>query len=250
MPAAELPVNLRAMLDTLMEQNSLTSWQIFGNKSNVTIKINFKQQDGSQNNSDFVSYAKKPPSKISRDKRKISDFNTKRVTRSQKKEINNMDEPENMRNYVAPQSEVCGFSDCISPVIVDKSHTDLNSTPASIHVSPVNRSHASVTAHVDTPDVSRLQLSSNKSPGGSDHSDIDFDSDIGEADPTLPNVNCVDVRCTYGGGCYASVTKDAMYRCQVPACNEGGYVTDVCASCKKRGGHIGHSKYLKKLDNT
>ncbi len=91
MPASdnkELPKCLKDLLATLMENNTLRSWQIYGEKVGVTLKIRFGgHNNGSQDepgNGTKVCFTKKSPARMKRDNQRIQE---KRVTRSKSKEL-------------------------------------------------------------------------------------------------------------------------------------------------------------------
>ena len=86
MPAMELPKTLVKLLDTLLTENGLTSWQIFEEKSsNIIVKIRFGNGHpgptaDKQPSETIASYRRKSPSQIKRDQARVADHKHQQST--------------------------------------------------------------------------------------------------------------------------------------------------------------------------
>ena len=122
MPNTGLPVNLQALLDTLVGHNTVKSWQIYDDNGNVTVKIRFSHgghlPTNGQSTVTTSSYIRKPKSKMDRDQKRASTYmENRRITRSQtmKRDYNNC-EPERPRNL----SDYSGEPSLLdTPIVVD-----------------------------------------------------------------------------------------------------------------------------------
>ncbi len=127
MPASasrDLPKCLEDLLNTLIENNNLRSWQIYGEKYGVTLKIRFGvPENGHQTNDNNVlerqSFSKKAPSRMKRDADRMQ---IKKVTPSESSSNDKNDEIE------IPRGEEGG---------VQNSHFDTGEGQTGIPTSPV-----------------------------------------------------------------------------------------------------------------
>ncbi len=135
MPVSGLPKNLEILLEATLSASALKSWQIYDERSGVTFKIRFCSVDNG-GESTGVQYAKKPPSKVKRDKKGSEMHKSEtRVTRSQSKNTENVD-----LNDIEIARNSCSTGEPVIPDIVHVQspvsvHSDINccSTPVSMH---------------------------------------------------------------------------------------------------------------------
>ncbi len=91
MPVSGLPMNLELLLVSMLERSTcgIKSWQIYNEHGGVTFKIRFSHAEQTQVTSGVgnICYAKKSPSKITRDRERsrMNSLNA-RVTRSKAKQ--------------------------------------------------------------------------------------------------------------------------------------------------------------------
>ncbi len=78
MPDTGPPINLKIMLDTAVMNCSVKNWSIYEEHGGMTFKIRFRSIDnsGQSLNGMCGSFARKPPSKQNRDKKRATSFRT------------------------------------------------------------------------------------------------------------------------------------------------------------------------------
>ncbi len=89
MPDTELPMTLKVILDTAVTNCTVKKWSIYEEHGRMTFKIGFNSIDngGHSLNGMCGSFARKAPSKQSRDNKRATSFRTQGVvTKSQNKE--------------------------------------------------------------------------------------------------------------------------------------------------------------------
>ncbi len=123
MPVSGLPLSLEDLLESVTQKCTVKSWQIYSEKDGVTFRIKFGQfENGAQMAEGNVGYAKKPPSKIARDKDRV----TQRITRSKSKKLGDIERPrfvdDSPDNYDSTNSAQRPYS-----------HVGLIQTPVSVH---------------------------------------------------------------------------------------------------------------------
>ncbi len=119
MPVSGLPTSLEDLLGTIIQTCTVKSWQIYSEKDGVSFRIRFANtENGGQAVEGNVGYVKKPPSKVARDKDRMS----KRVTRSQSKQT----EATEMPRYV--NESPCDSNGAQRPC----SHAGLVQSPMSV----------------------------------------------------------------------------------------------------------------------
>ncbi len=91
-PASELPKSLNNILDVLMKENGLQSWQIFSQKRGVSLILKFGEtQNGGQSikcGNNKTAYSKKSPSQTRSDEKRSQE---RRITRQQARIANKKD---------------------------------------------------------------------------------------------------------------------------------------------------------------
>ena len=120
-PTDGIPKSLQNILDLLVRENDLRSWQVYSEKFGVEAKIRFGHHDGSDKvksatNSDQsarLKYGKKSP--CQRDERRATE---RRITRGQKKD-NTMNEdmelPRNDDSRTMNTTLICGAGSPFAP---------------------------------------------------------------------------------------------------------------------------------------
>ncbi len=68
MPLNGLPYTLETMLDKLLEENVLTSWNIQGKEFYTQVSLRFSMHDSTHMDNTFMKYKRATPSQIKRDK--------------------------------------------------------------------------------------------------------------------------------------------------------------------------------------
>ena len=133
MPACDLPNSLWNILDVLLGQNGLKSWQIYGEKVGVTVKLRFGEvQNGGQTvvgKEDKICYSKKTPSQKRRDDKKADE---RQFTKSQTR-MNDSVEEARQDNYNEENMDLFGsaLSPCV-PVIDSPTPVMDKSSPLSM----------------------------------------------------------------------------------------------------------------------
>lgn len=142
-PASDLPKSLRNILDVLIRDNGLVSWQIYSQKNGVSVRIKFGQtQDGGQcitSGNNRACYSKKSPSQMRRDDKKAQE---RRITRQQTRNFkesdhSNIEQPRCDSKNIADPSTVNGPCSPVTP-LPERSHTvSMSQSRSSL---PVDRS--------------------------------------------------------------------------------------------------------------
>ncbi len=249
MPVSDLPHNLRIMLDTIVDNNMLRSWQVYSEKDGLTVKLRFNSvTEAQQGESDKesvaqVSYVKKSPCQQRRDTNRAQQRRTV-TTRSQK--LQTVDTPiERPRNmYVNSASQGSPIESPISVASVcdlDPSTPEFFMPPGSgqcdsqVALNQVGHasSNTDINTHMDYGNKVILSADSTIT--------ADSESDDDELEKTL---SCLDWRCSYGPYKHSKSDEelfiDNLLECTYPDC--GGI---ICNHCKLKGAHKSHNRYLK-----
>ncbi len=269
-PACGIPISLQNMLDVLMDQNGLKSWQIYSEKFGVTVKLRFGQPENggqvheSETNSSVkkVSYTKKSPSQLKRDQQKACE---RRITRSKGKDKSKIEENDcelprndNSESITSPIT-----SHAFSPIHVHETTPEQPSLLIESHISDHDTSgnqHTPDMKPVD-PDLGQdisadcmqqstplegLKVLPVEGTDTSEDDTSDSDDELG-ANASLElkyhkyyqnNPRPKDRRCSYCGNRYGYDAKN-MRQCTYPGCGR-----KLCEKCFGAKRHFRHKKRL------
>ena len=253
-PTADLPLCLRNLLDTLVRENGLTSWQIFGQNKGVMVKIRFGEcQNGGQvamdSGTNMVQYSKRSPSQMRRNARKAEE---RRITRQQAKEmVKDKSEIEMPRDDMS--EPMIAPSDIISPIKVDPDSSVLPERQSPLVCgSPSTNGetyNGSNVGQAEPHNITTVQCDHPKpvcesTPGKTDTvndtgSDSDDDEDSGK-NLSFPHFRYCEVKpknrkCSYCGAYKGRFAKVIM------ECPKDG--RKICIRCAGEN-HLRHKKYL------
>ena len=273
-PASELPKSLWNILDVLLRENGLQSWQVYSQKNGLSVRLRFGE---AQNGTPYVTpgnsktcYTKKSPSQMKRDAKKAEERRiTRQQTRSVQKKNDSQIEMPRGENDDTNNSPVPSQAWSISPV-------NMNSTPdphslsstacrsdsmdhgGQSHAGQVDSSEVTTTitqsadlqksVHSSTPRVGLTRADAavdgeeSGCSGEEDSDDDDVNRDRYGFGPnlSLPRIRYAflyprDRRCSYCGAYKGSVGKTIM------ECTKDG--RKVCLRCYKDS-HVRHRKYF------
>lgn len=158
LPAGGIPKNLKNILDMLVVNNDLRSWQVYSEPTGVTLKIRFDEakNGGQATQSTKVSYIKKPPAQVRRDIKRNNNFE-RRQTRSQTKfEVEDIEQGRFEGDFISSVNEAnishvsLDTESCHSPEIEPLSTSHMSDQPLSLDGS-ISGSLASHAEHVNRP---------------------------------------------------------------------------------------------------
>ena len=251
MPASDLPLNLRTLLDSIVDNNMLRSWQVYSEKDGLTVKLRFNSMgeapQGENENGTNIAYVKKSPSQQRRDTNRAQNKRTM-ITRSQKSQVNTSVERPREDIYVSPVIPIespmsvasSGHLDPNIPVFMPQSTPEPGQCDSQVALNQVGYGSPSTDNNTDTcKDYhSKVTLSADTTITA----DSESESDDEELEKSLA---CCDHRCSYGP-CHsklhvedASFTDDLIV-CTYPDC--GGI---ICSKCKMKGAHKSHSRWFQ-----
>ncbi len=278
-PDDELPKTLRDILDMLLRNNGLQSWQIYSHKKGLSLRLKFGEaNNGGQpviqtGSNSRICYSKKSPSQLKRDERKAQD---RRVTRQQARAAEQNDKSieiprgEDRDSMISPSAshiscspipvDIAQAPDIFSPLSL-ASLTDFEGQAVGglvdMHQVPPNTTQpqsADQAKQCSTPmdgfardSVGAAVKSDTDNDLGEDDSDEEANEDDCEygANLSMPEfryiyLNPVDRRCTYCGAYKGSAGKVIM------ECTKDG--RKVCARCYPAA-HKRHRKYFVECTN-
>ncbi len=255
MPASDLPLNLRMLLDNIVDNNKLRSWQVYSEKDGMTVKLRFnsttevQQGEAQMGTVDHISYVKKSPSQQRRDNSRAQQHGTM-TTRSQKARndagSSSIERPRAMKDIsVSADPPIQSPMSVASDFDPDPSTPEFmpQSTPQSLgrcdsQVALNQVGHGSTDRNINT----HMEYTTTQETVSADSisSLVDSESDDDELEKTL---SCTDYRCSYGpcrtSKCDLSLTDDLL-ECTYPDC-----FGILCVNCKLKGGHKSHTRWLK-----
>ncbi len=263
-PASGLPKTLRNILEVMMRENGLQSWQIFSHRNGVSVRIKFGEaQDGGQtvgamvsedsNNSNRMCYSKKSPSQMRRNAKR---YEERRVTRQQSKKLDtNMSEIEQPRGELS-ETMASPSANIQTPIHVDTSsphelrkqvnetlslsglttpgeHVGHGECSLELKTLPLNHSH-------ELEQNNNTSADCNSQNSDTDFNDADTDNDDFGPNMSLPlfryrHMKPSDRRCTYCGA-YKGRTAYCMMECT----KDG---RKICSRCIGDS-HKRHRKYF------
>ena len=245
MPASDLPLNLRMLLDSITDNNMLRSWQIYNERNGITVKLRFNSpaetqqgeaQQGVGASGGHLSFVRKSPSQQRRDNGRKQQRPTMK-TRSQT--VLNAEPPvekpralnDSYQYYdnptMSPMS-VTADLDPNSPVFLPQS------TPQSVgqcdsQVARDQVGHGSV-----VKDINSATYQEDHSKQETDQSTLhsgDITDSESDEEQVESCIKCIDYRCSYGPSQLdmsgdRTLTSD-MYECTHPKCS-GVYIYTNC----------------------
>ena len=237
MPVSGLPSSLEDLLGTVIQKSTVKSWQIYSEKDGVTFRIKFSNtENGAQAVDGNIAYVKKPPSKLTRDKERVS----QRITRSKAKQQGSIEIPRDMdyspsvgNSALRPYSHVglgqspMSVADQSSPeqssqhdyIISPDSHDPFTMCSQNINSTMLSGDH-NMPALENSDDLESMNNSKESIADDlSDHMD-DQDSDT----ETLPDMS-VTQGCNVRGCFYRDTS------IQPPSFLEGNQNMSVCTKC-------------------
>ena len=252
MPVNGLPRALEMMLTPLVQDNTLVTWQIFSEKD-VCVKLRF---NGGEKDSSSVSYKKKAPSQLNRDRARAIDHRSKlkqnqprnescdRITRSRAKDMMTADVEVN-RSCPSELNPMCEPFIYVTPVY----HRQ---RPDSSLIQPTPTPH--------TPDQSR------QFPYDGDVSDRRLEASCPNLDTSLESVStgletdtedqlpgvgarCDHPDCIYGGYDGTVPIIKRHFKCRKCNSSIAGTFT-LCNYCYNLGTHHRHRTYLEVIEDT
>ena len=250
--------SLRMLLDTLLEKETLNSWNIYEEKSGaVVVRVRFSPRHSASdvgstdaNNGINIGYKRKSPAQLARDRERARTFNERRMTRSQARGNDDAGVPDVEKERCDTESlfSDTGLSGLVSPVMpATKSRLDPLVLPFSpsaplpieeqLAGKPASPTLETVCPSPDLPPPSPLPALARAvdvpSPDGSATLDIDghrVHSKFQVLDSGKPG--CTNHSCMYGGG-LGAIDHDFIYECK--QCF-GLASSSICARCLINGG--------------
>ena len=250
--------SLRMLLDTLLEKETLNSWNIYEEKSGaVVVRGRFSPRHSASdvdstdaNNGINIGYKRKSPAQLARDRERARTFNERRMTRSQARGNDDAGVPNVEKERCDTESlfSDTGLSGLVSPVMpATKSRLDPLVLPFSpsaplpieeqLTGKPASPTLETVCPSPDLPPPSPLPALARAvdvpSPDGSATLDIDGNrvhSKSQVLDSGKPG--CTNHSCMYGGG-LGAIDHDYIYDCK--QCF-GLASSSICARCLINGG--------------
>ena len=270
LPASDIPKTLQNILDVLLCENGVVSWQIYSQTKGVSLRIKFGEaKHGGQTittGNSRTCYSKKSPSQMRRDARKSEE---RRVTRQQTRRKKDQDVPEveKPRGDCTETMNSPLANHAWSPSPVDLHNTPAMSSPMSMSslVGQSGHSHVGQTdcliltktttqsadcdMHNSTPvdgstrvDAEVSGTDSEYSDDDERHSEVSICSENNRYGPNLskPRIRYmylkpVDRRCSYCGAYKGSIAEKIM------ECSKDG--RKVCLRCYGDC-HVRHRKYF------
>ncbi len=144
MPVVDLPYSLGILLEQLQSKGTMSSWQIFQEKSgSVCVKLRFdcSADQSTMDNSEPVSYKKKSKKQSDRDMRRAQVFNRNGVTtRSKSGTIGEVEIPR--KNWHHETMSDMGSPACSTPSQVEVTHSVNHDSSGLTHLSSPGDPHA------------------------------------------------------------------------------------------------------------
>ena len=254
-PTMEAHGSLRMLLDTLLDKETLNSWNIYEEKSGaVVVRIRFSPRHTASHvgltNVQNIGYKRKSPAQMARDQERDRSYNERRHTRSQARENGHTDAEniEKVRSDNESQFSDTGLSGLISPVLPAlQSRLDPFVEAFGPNAPPLIKEHPSgglasplLEPACPAPDLPHLSPLSTLAADA----DVTFLCHGSEtlqvdgkmvkcrcSDPDSGKPGCTNNFCMYGGG-QGAVDQDFIYECK--QCT-GLASSSVCARCLING---------------
>ena len=246
MPVVGLPPAVETVMAQMLEQNILSSWKITGGKKYATVSLHFivSMADQAEGGSHIENrqYRSKPPSAITRDKRRISKW--KSMQNGQKCEESGnvlcMDTKPDRKSNIETSE---GTGVMVSHISVQTE--DMLPEPGlhnaggqSLHSNDLYSSDPISNQNIttNTPKQQDILSISSGTPSDTQNSDSEVFTDINR----MPNTDEHSLDLPLCECCQTEVKRDSWWRCTRCIC-------DICDDCIRRGEHISHCNQLCKF---
>ena len=239
MPVDGLPPAVETVLVQMLEQNILSSWRITGGDKYATVSLHFRvsmaDQPGGMSHMENKQYRSKPPSAITRDRKR---FNTWKFKQDEQK-CDNLESVDftNMNSVNVEGSKGNGVA--VAHISVQ---TDGRTLAPGAHLDgqSINSSGLDSGDLISGHDITGPSKQQDVNITSSDTHSLDChdDSSITETpnastDEVLLDVPLCDC-------CQNEVKSDSWWKCTKCIC-------DICVDCVRNGGHSSHSDQLHKF---
>ena len=268
MPVEGLPKTMETLLSSLIQGNALLSWQIYQDKvGNVHMNIKFSGESVTHDQAS-VSYRRKPPAQVKRDRRRAETFRTTVVDKStpclethvnprpgvqtrRMAAINRHDSDsiasdiEVMRHEQSLSSELDILASPFVPGAQQMISLEDRVYVPTVHSSPDTAS-PDVLTDPNMDQDSTTTCTETETQHSMDITTIDMDSgeetDREDMSPQVGRCGCA--RCDHGGAPISKVDTcgSGHYRCD--KCSVNNCVSWICHWCYEHDGHKRHRKYM------
>ena len=233
MPVDKLPLMLEDLLNNILENNCVASWNIHGANNFSQVTVRFKVDTDENDIQQSATYRKVPPSRVTRDRNRASNFKSSVFDRNDNSSIGT----EHISNK---HSDVRVTSSKPSTAIAEINNTEINMQQeimtSSTNTNPTSSKQDMAAGPKASPSVVLQTNSSNADKQtiqnlveGREH----FSSDRSEG-------SSEDIEIAHCGLCQADIKSYSYHKCTY--CLDE---IDICDACFKDNRHSIHKRYIQ-----
>lgn len=235
-----LPKPLEAVLNSFLDSLELKSWQIYSEGNGACMKIRFKPKVSSENvtveQCGKGKWKKASPSQLKRDgaraQRHAMTLRSKSCDQPEQPRYVDNNEPELEMSAITIKSDCTERSNC---------------TQSDIDFSPVSNSHSQIRPLPSEPCMDEQLEDYIPSPLSEIGEDSESDSGSWciDTDERYKENACLHRRCQYFDFGEEDMST-VLYECLKSGCEN----RHICETCVRNGGHRGHKKYIRPVEDT
>ena len=240
MPVDRLPLMLEDLLNNILENNCVSSWNIHGANNYTQVTVRFKVETDENDEQQPATYRKVPPSRAARDKSRASNF---RSTLSKDSENSGG----RIANIPNKHSNVGGASYKPSTAISNINNTETNMQQGIMtnkplqtgsNVNPAYSKHGVASSHKVNTSEGAVHENNSINVEGDYFQNQVMGKNQFETEDNGSSSDDFDV--TQCGICQSGITSYKYHRCTF--CTEE---VDICDSCFLENQHSIHKKYIQ-----